>query len=234
MFCWFLLYNKVNQLLIYVCIYPLSLEPPSHPATTSFHCGTCPFRLEIIFQKVLERTFFFFGKNFWDLFVNWKLRPREVKMTNPLKWQNQEPRSPVLLLVQASSVHSVANHPVCPSTLLRTHPTLRMSRVSFSEWGESARRELLIARQFGNVKTASYFHWKGIPSAFITYLFTDLSTREAMKLVTPSFQAFYCFKECSYLSPCFSPFPILRRNLFLIFKNLFICLCWVLAAVCGK
>ena len=163
-----------------------------------------------------------------------------------LKWLthwNGRTRSPDLLFCaretknifqSASSVHSVANHPVCPSTLLRTHPTLRMSRVSFSEWGESARRELLIARQFGNVKTASYFHWKGIPSAFITYLFTDLSTREAMKLVTPSFQAFYCFKECSYLSPCFSPFPILRRNLFLIFKNLFICLCWVLAAVCGK
>ena len=111
---------------------------------------------------------------------------------------------------------------MCPSTLLRTHPTLRLSRVSFSEWGESARRELLTARQFGNVRTASYFHWKGIPSAFITYPFTDLSTREAMRLMAPSFQAFYCFKECSYPSPYFSPFPILRRNLFFNFKKIFI------------
>lgn len=62
--------------------------------------------------------------------------------------------------------------------------------------------ELLNARQFGNVRTATYFYWKEIPSAFVTYLFTDLSARKAMMLVTLSFQALYL-----------PSFPILRRYL---------------------
>ena len=32
MLCWFLLYNNMNQLYVY--IYPLPLEPPSHPPTS--------------------------------------------------------------------------------------------------------------------------------------------------------------------------------------------------------
>lgn len=53
------------------------------------------------------------------------------------------------------------------------------------------RMELLPASQFGNVRTATYFHWDVLQTAFITYLFTDLSARKVMMLMTTSFQALY-------------------------------------------
>lgn len=156
---------------------------------TNFHCGIYAFRLEITFQEVLERTL----EMYFEI-GNWG--PEKLKWLTHINGRTGtqvscfvQGRLRTYCSQQALYTVSVTHHPMCLSSFLRTHPTGNVkSEVHWMRW--VCRRDLLTARQFGNVRTAPYFNWKGI--VFITYLFTDLSAREAMMLVTPSFQALYC------------------------------------------
>ena len=50
MLCWFLTYNKVNQL--YVHIYPLPLKPPTHPHLTPLSHRRAPSWAPCVIQQV--------------------------------------------------------------------------------------------------------------------------------------------------------------------------------------